>query len=142
MEAERTEDVQQRDSTPDRNEDDSISGDFEDNPKDDRIANDRMSEELEDIPKGCILDCLHPGSPTAVTDFPSWIDTQRTVTLADTLQLTVSSERKLPTIANKKMRLEPQVNAINQIDDQQTTMEDTTPPTTILAPTIVADIGT
>ncbi|KAL7489867.1 hypothetical protein ACHAW6_016194 [Cyclotella cf. meneghiniana] len=101
---------------------------------------DSISDEVLDIPKGCVFDCMRPGSPTAVTDFPRCGDNPQSVKLDDTLRLLVSNDWKLPKLTSTPAELEPLVKAVNQVDDNRY-VDDSIPPTAILAPTLVADIG-
>lgn len=105
-----------------------------------RMEEDSIADEFLDIPKGCLFDQLRPKSPTAVTDFPCNKEHPMTVYLAESLQLKVSNTSKLPQVASMKDQLEPMVHAVQQLEENAG-IADSIPPQSIVATTMVADIG-
>ncbi|KAL7488123.1 hypothetical protein ACHAW6_013728 [Cyclotella cf. meneghiniana] len=101
---------------------------------------DSMSSECLTIPDGCLFDNIRPDSPTAVTDFPKCNTSPKTVQLAETLQLMLSTVRPLPMIKRTTVPLQRMVNEVLQTVEP-VKVEDNHPPTQVMAPTMVADVG-
>lgn len=102
---------------------------------------DSICNEYCQVPRGCLLEHARPSSPTAVTDFPKCIDDPTCVSLTEHLRLQVSPTTVLPKIPTLPDQLDYTVNAIQQTQNEWMDLA-TTPPTQVMAPTLVADIGT
>ena len=100
-----------------------------------------INDDYLDVPQGCLLDQARPMSPTAVTDFPKCHNDPTCILLTNHLRLQVSTTTILPQISTLPDQLAHTTNAIQQTRDgrQESTPS---PPTQVMAPTLVADIGT
>jgi len=123
-----------RDETP-------VHATFAQDPHDEYEEDDSICNEYFNVPRGCLLDQAQPRSPTAVTDFPKCIDDPTCVSLTEHLRLRVSTTTVLPQIPTLPDQLANTVNAIQQIQDGWLD-HTSSPPTQVMAPTLVADIGT
>lgn len=89
---------------------------------------------------GCILDQARPTSPTAVTDFPGCDTDPTCVHLTEHLQLQVLTKTILPKVKTLTGQVTHMVATVDQAMEGHT-KEQGTPPTKVMTPTMVADIG-